>query len=206
MLFILTGDIQTGKTRWLERLIIGLSERGIGVQGVIAPGVWRSGDDPQANAEFVDANGFEKIGIDNVLLPQGERIAFSRRRDIALAEGLIDPSAQSEKAGLFWYMDDSAIKRVNEHLAALPCPDTAANLLVIDELGRLELLRGEGLVEALRLLEAGPTEAFPHALVIVRAALLEAVLDRFPLWGQPQVINANEDALDLLLELFPKNE
>ena len=226
MLLILTGDVQTGKTRWLERLIAELEARGIGTQGVIAPGVWRSGDDPQANAEFVDSNGFEKLGIDNVLLPQNERIAFARRRDIALAEGLLDPNAQSEKANLMWHIDDAAIARVNEHLASLPHPVSktpgarvaqdaqearvaqdakaaqAPSLLVIDELGRLELLRGEGLVEAMRLLDQGPSDAFPHALVIVREALLDNVSGRFPAWGAPQVIHPDAPSLKLVLSAF----
>lgn len=47
-----------------------------------------------------------------------------------------------------------------------------APLLVVDELGRLELVRGEGLVSALALLELGPTSAYPDAVVVVRKALL----------------------------------
>ena len=60
MLFILTGDVQTGKTRWLESLIDSLNENGISAQGVLAPGVWRSGNGPDAVEEYVDENGFEK--------------------------------------------------------------------------------------------------------------------------------------------------
>ncbi|MEE0707078.1 MAG: hypothetical protein UCH28_11950, partial [Adlercreutzia sp.] len=45
-------------------------------------------------------------------------------------------------------------------------------LLIVDELGRLELQRGEGLTEAVALLRQGPTSAFPHALVVVREELV----------------------------------
>ena len=41
MLFLLTGDVQIGKTRWLERLAAELSGDGVQVAGVLAPGVWR---------------------------------------------------------------------------------------------------------------------------------------------------------------------
>ena len=74
MLFILTGDIQIGKTRWLESTCRKLAADGIPCAGVVAPGVW-------VPSEHDDANGFEKLGIDNLLLPQGERITFARRRD-----------------------------------------------------------------------------------------------------------------------------
>ena len=203
MLFILTGDVQTGKTRWLESLIVSLESRGISSQGMIAPGVWRSGSDQSAIHEYVDANGFEKLGIDNVLLPQHERIAFARRRDIALSEGMLDPNAQSEKEKLLWHIDENAISRVNDHLASLPNFNCSKpNLLVIDELGRLELLRNGGLTEALRLLEQGPCKAFPHALVIVRAALLDKATARFPLWGEPLLIYPNDECAQKVIDAF----
>ena len=41
MLFVLTGGIQTGKTRWLGRLVEALGAEGVRCAGVMAPGVWR---------------------------------------------------------------------------------------------------------------------------------------------------------------------
>jgi len=203
MLFILTGDVQTGKTRWLESLINSLNENGISAQGVLAPGVWRSGNDPDAVEEYVDKNGFEKLGIDNVLLPDDKRIPFARRRDIAEAEGLLNPDSQSEKANLLWHIDENAILKVNDHLASLPHPTAySKSLLVIDELGRLELLRGGGLVEALNLLEQGPSASLPHALVIVRAALLKEAETRFPLWGEPTLIYPDCNSVNLVVTAF----
>ena len=203
MLFILTGDVQTGKTRWLESLINSLNENGISAQGVLAPGVWRSGNDPDAVEEYVDENGFEKLGIDNVLLPDGKRIPFARRRDIAEEEGLLNPDAQSEKANLLWHIDEDAICTVNDHLASLPHPTSySKSLLVIDELGRLELLRGGGLVEAINLLEQGPSASLPHALVIVRAALLKEAITRFPLWGAPTLIYPDCNSANLVVTAF----
>ena len=203
MLFVLTGDIQTGKTRWLERLTLQLESRGISVQGVIAPGVWRSKHDPGAKSEFVDDNGYEKLGIDNVLLPSHERIMFARRRDIAEELGLFDPHAQSAKANLAWHIDDAAIERVNAHFCALPISEnTMPALLVIDELGRLELLRNLGLTQAMSLLEQGPSESFPHALVVVREALLHIALERFTQWETTLPIFPDKQSMRLVIDAF----
>ena len=51
--------------------------------------------------------------------------------------------------------------------------------LTSDELGRLELLRGEGLVSAMRLLGEGPSLCWPHALAVVRRDLLGAAHRHF---------------------------
>lgn len=40
MLYMLTGEIQTGKTRWLARRVDEARAAGIDVHGVLAPGVW----------------------------------------------------------------------------------------------------------------------------------------------------------------------
>ena len=203
MLFILTGDVQTGKTRWLEKLIDSLHENGVSAQGVLAPGVWRSGNDSDALEEYVDENGFEKLGIDNVLLPDDKRIPFARRRDIAEAEGLLNPNAQSEKANLLWHINEDAIAKVNDHLASLPHPtEHSKRLLVIVELGRLEILHGGGIVEALNLLEQGPNAMFPHALVIVRSALLDEAKTRFPLWGEPTLIDPDCKSANQVITAF----
>src|SRR5699024_2642009 len=110
LLFLLTGDVRIGKTRWLEGLCAELSDAGTRVAGVVAPGVWRA---------VGDGDGFEKLGIDNVLLPGGERVPFARRRDLALAEGVLDPRSQSEAARLGWHISDDALARVNAHFEGL---------------------------------------------------------------------------------------
>lgn len=284
MLFFLTGEIQTGKTRWLSNLVEELEAAGVGVAGVLAPGVWRARSEKevaeraaargaqaarstaQSEGKCADARAdksadaspgksarrhpdpagegrFEKLGIDNVLLPQHERITFARRGDLAKAEGAHRPESQSARAGLAWEIDDEAVARVNAHFAHLAeegadanmKPDAGAagakdadagtraagaagaggdtvnatkpgageSLLVIDELGRLELLRGEGLVGAMRLLEAGPSRRFPHALVVVRESLLEkahAVFD--DIWQDVTEIAPGDTAHKAVTGLF----
>ena len=132
MLFVLTGQVQTGKTRWLEDVLGELAAEGVPAYGVTAPGVWV----PSAGSE-ADSNGFEKLGIDQVLLPGGERIGFARRRDLAQADGAYDAASQSARAQLAWAIDDAALAQVNAHLASLEfrVGEDAPGLLVIDELG-----------------------------------------------------------------------
>lgn len=212
MLFLLTGDVQIGKTRWLERLAVELADEGVTVAGVVAPGVWRADS----------AGSFEKLGIDNVLLPQGERVPFARRRDLAMAEGSFDPTSQSAAAQLAWEISDGAIAEVNRHFDAIMRTDVSREtseraggaegerdascagaafrgLAVVDELGRLELMRDCGLTSAVALLDAGPTARFPHALAVVRDWLLPSAEERFAArWGGSQALAPGDEARALV--------
>ena len=201
MLFVLTGQVQTGKTRWLEETLDELEAHGAIPYGVYAPGVWADRRDDATVSEHVDDNGFEKLGIDNVLLPSRDRIAFARRTDLARADGAYDANSQSGKAKLGWHIDDAAIERVNTHFAKLVSGNRANGngILVIDELGRLELERGEGMTEALSVLEAGPTDAFQHALIVVREALLPHLDNRFNHWGQVEFVSPDEASRNRVL-------
>lgn len=197
MLCILTGDVQTGKTRWLCGLVDELDGMGVSCYGVLAPGVWVEHGDSSA-----DGRSFEKRGICNVLLPDRDEVPFAVRFD--LADGARE-SAQSDDARLGWKIFDDSIALVNGHLAALPAIAARygrPGLLVIDELGRLELLRGQGLVRAVELLEEGPTKAFPHALVVVRSCLVDAAETRFASqWGGAVRIGPDDAGRDIVLSL-----
>lgn len=199
MLFILTGDIQIGKTRWLESTCQKLAADGIPCAGVVAPGVW-------VPSEHGDANGFEKLGIDNLLLPQGECITFARRRDLAQAEGTFDPNSQSAQMQLGWEISDEAISQVNAHfdrIAARSRQNERQSLLVVDELGRLELMRNQGLTSALALLDEGPSSAFPHALIVVRDVLVDLARERFaPAWGDPTLVGPTQVAEETIRRAF----
>lgn len=183
MLYLLTGDVQIGKTRWLEGLVRQLDANGIMSFGVVAPGDWVPSNSPHANAD-----GFEKRGIWNVLLPQGERIRFAWRRDLA-PEGPSSGAREADAAGLGWRISDEALAQVNAHFANIGerCPtalDSSRVLLVVDELGRLELLHQGGLTEAVRLLERGPQGCMQDALVVARDVLAPLVEERFAdRWG-----------------------
>lgn len=200
MLFLLTGEVQIGKTRWLESLVTELADCGVSCAGVLAPGQW-----VPSEGEHADANGFEKLGIDNVLLPSGERIPFARRGDLARADGTFDEESQAAKAELAWHIDDAAIDRVNAHFdeLAVRASVAAPGLLIVDELGRLEIWRGGGLTSAMALLAQGPTTAFPHALVVVRDYLLDDAEALFAeAWPDRCRIKPNDAAREAILAAF----
>lgn len=202
MLFVLTGGVQIGKTRWLESLVRELKSIGIAPRGVIAPGVWADRRDDRAPSEHIDANGFEKLGIDNVLLPDGERIAFARRTDLAECDGTFNPCSQSARAKLRWHISDNAIELVNDHfsrLAQANATDNAPGILIVDELGQLELKRDEGLTEAIALLEAGPAPTTKHALIVVRESLLPLIEGRFGRWGEKIHIRPDEASSEAII-------
>lgn len=198
MLFILTGGIQTGKTRWLQATIDLLEREGIACYGVLAPGVWREG------AKRSDGEPErEKLGIDNELLPDHERFSFAKRQDLAKRDGTYDGAAQAARAGLGWHISDEALAAVNAHFASVRESIGAVDgrgLLVVDELGQLELLHGEGLTEAVASLEEGPTGGVRHALVIARDTLADLVEERFAnVWGGACRIAPDAAARELLL-------
>lgn len=201
MLYILTGNIQIGKTRWLESLVSELHDAGVESYGVLAPGVWREGVGEDGEPSF------EKLGIDNKLLPSGRIVPLARRRDLAKAQGVFDENSQSAKASLGWEMSDDALAEVNEHFRNLAAGSSEEKqdrgLLVIDELGPLELLRGGGLVEALALLESGPNARWGHALVIVRESLVDLAVERFSRsWSEVEVVAPGEEAKSKVVRLF----
>ncbi len=187
MLYILTGEVQTGKSRWLERRVGKLVSEGVECYGVISAGIWIRSDSECANSQ-----GFEKLGIESILLPKMERFEFAKRNDLAKADGSFDQRSQAGKAGLGWHISDEAIARVNKHftwIAGQVEADKIQGMLIVDELGRLELDRNEGLLGAMKLLEAGASEGFPNATVVARCGLAEKVVDRFAdAWGGSQTI------------------
>ena len=206
LLFLLTGEVQSGKTRWLCQVVDDLARSGVPCAGVLAPGVWHGTEEP---------GRFEKRGIDNVLLPGGERVPFARRNDLAQAAGSFDPESQSARARLAWHIADEALARVNAHFEGLAragdtpdetgAPDApwSPSRLVVDELGRLELMEGGGLTAALALLERGPSPCFPHALAVVRpwlADTAEGLLSET--WGEAVRIAAGEEARRRLFAAF----
>ena len=191
MLLLLAGDIQTGKTRWLQKAVERLEDAGISCHGVLAPGIWEEKDD----------GTFEKKGIDNLLLPEHTLIPFARRTDIAMQEGAFDPDSQAGRAQFKWHISDEAIAEVNNHFRTLR--ETAGDstqkrrILIIDELGRLEVLRGEGLVEAMSLLSDGPRGIYTHAIVIARDMfdISKRVADQYgSAWGGSERIAPNDEA------------
>lgn len=191
MLFVLSGNVQTGKTRWLSQLVNHLENKGITVYGVTAPGIWEK----QADSATGEVS-FEKLGIENVLLPQNEGILFALRRDIAQNMGRFDQHSQSTSAQMLWEIQEDAIACVNRHFEALAadmnrdtCIEPSLGILVVDEFGQLELVRNQGLRAAIELVENGPNSLYQHALIVVRQRLCDIAIDRFSVaWSEITLI------------------
>ena len=220
MLFFLTGEIQTGKTRWLQNAIKELMDGGVEVAGLISPGVWREEIDGQTGGTT-----YVKEGIDVELLPSGERFPFAIPRDVAREQGTYDENSQSARAGLDWAIDEDALARANAYLDMIdarvapsplfltptsPSPfmtqkePDRKSLIVIDELGQMELLRSLGLQSAIRLLNRGKTSRYPHALVVVRKSLLDTASSYFikTKWGGMVPIYPTDESLQSLLHVY----
>ena len=164
----------------MQALIDKLGEKGVPLEGVLAPGVWRPNP--------TKPNGFEKLGIDNVMLPGGEVVPFARRRDLASGEtSKMELQGMPADMKLAWAFSDEAVERVNAHFAELAAGEAPARpgLLVVDELGRLEFERGGlGLTEAVGLVARGPRPGWPHALIVVRDWLVPRARMVFgPAWN-----------------------
>ncbi|MBP5313340.1 MAG: hypothetical protein J6Y65_00165 [Eggerthellaceae bacterium] len=180
MLFILTGEKQSGKTRWLEAVVSKLDASDIPVCGVLAPGTWN--------------DNLEKTAIDNLLLPEGERFEFGIRRD--LVETSSDYAANPLNLG--WLFYENALARTNAHLKSLAHTD-GNRFLIIDELGPTELNKAAGIIEGLNLIDAGENNPFLNALIVVRSSLRDLALKRFGDKWDTCVIKPDDKSMDLLL-------
>lgn len=187
MIAIVTGPRQVGKTRWLERLMDAADASGLRCVGLVSPGRWKRRAD----------GTLEKVGIDALLLPERTKIPYATRRD--LTEEDSGSFSQADEAKLAWRVYDDAIERINAHFDTLYVPGLGSqDLLIVDEIGTLELVHGKGFTSALRLLD-NPAEAardsnsMPNAVIIMRPELLETTKKRLtPAWGEPLVIEITE--------------
>jgi len=187
---ILTGESGSGKTTWLQALIERKRAQGCEVTGVLSPAVFQDG---------------EKVAIDVVLLSHDERFELAPRKQFGKAvdvtsarhesgwQGAADASPEAGNPGASgasplgaetcWGFDELAFARVNEYLKTLfvgsgePPAAQQVPLLIIDELGPLELVRSAGYTEALKLLDE---ERYKDAIVVIRPSLLALAQERWP--------------------------
>jgi len=157
---LLTGERGTGKTHLCQRVVEEARRRGFSCTGVLSPALF---------------DGQEKVGISLVDVATGEE------RPLASAED----ASQGLQWGRYGFVPSSLTWGGALLTRATPC-----QLLVVDELGPLELELGQGLVKALDVLAQG---GFSLALVVVRPALLNEVTAR--LKGRQPII----------LEVTPSN-
>lgn len=154
-LIVITGPSGAGKTTWCAELVAQARERGLRVAGLLSPGVFDDG---------------HKWAIDVVDLTTGAR------RRLALRRSSPDPTSPTRN----WQFDDDALAWGSAILAAQgPC-----DLLIVDELGPLELQHGQGWHQALPLFERS---AYRLACAVVRPGLLAHFTARFPVAGVIEV-------------------
>jgi nucleoside-triphosphatase THEP1 len=147
-LWLISGPSGSGKTTWCAKIITQARALGMTVGGFICPAVIQNG---------------KKIGIDLMNVASGEKRHLGIRS-----------SDTSKNTIGGWQMDESVLTWGNEIIAALKDED----ILIIDEIGPLELEKGLGYWQALQLLDEG---RYRTALVVVRPALLPLAQKRWPL-------------------------
>jgi nucleoside-triphosphatase THEP1 len=174
---LLTGPIGAGKTTVAERVVGLAKRRGMACRGLLAPAI-------------VDACG-HKTGIWGIDLAGDERRALART-DSDLGGPRLGPYS-FDAAALDWA---AAVV-----LAALTSPPLAggteggySNLVIVDEIGKLELWYGLGLAPVLPRLAAGEVA---RALVVVRDTLVEE-LQRWMGTVEPVTIRVSEQNREML--------
>jgi ABC-type cobalamin/Fe3+-siderophores transport system ATPase subunit/nucleoside-triphosphatase THEP1 len=147
---VVTGARGSGKSRWCAAVVAAARARGLSVAGVASPAVLEGG---------------RKVAIDLVDLRRDarRRLAEVRRAD--------EPGTSTQR----WRFDEAALAWGNAALREAAA--TRVDLLVVDELGPLEFVRGVGFTEGVSALDAG---RFAVACVVVRPALVDEALRRWP--------------------------
>ncbi len=146
-LALLTGEIGAGKTTAAGRCIELARARGYNCAGIWAPARVVAG---------------QKTGIEAVNLGSGERRLLARRRE----------KKRGRPLGRYTF-DPAVLAWANEALkAAIAVPP---DLLVVDEIGPLELEQGGGLAPVLGPLAEG---RLPRALIVVRSRMLKTLRAR----------------------------
>lgn len=184
MLFIVTGGIQTKKTRQLCTLVKTLNTRQCACYGLLTPGIWldkRTGKRCKKLLPAIETGFLEKTAIEAVLLPQGQTFSFAQKGKLSKAAfDKMKKEAPKDRRG--WDISEEALLRVNQHFDTLQRQTSSMQgtkkqgVLIIDELGQLELKHGKGLLSAVTLLERGQTPLYEHAFVVVRQSLVPQAL------------------------------
>lgn len=146
-LWLISGPSGSGKTTWCANVVAEARVLGLTLGGFICPAVIQDG---------------KKIGFDLLNIASGEK-----RR-------LGTSSSENDKTTMgCWQMDEGVLAWGNEIIKGLRNED----IIIIDEIGPLELEKSQGYWAALEFLDEG---FYRTALVVVRPALLPVAQKRWP--------------------------
>lgn len=147
-LIIVTGLSGVGKTPWCSKLIKSALSMDLQVKGILSPGIFKEG---------------YKVGINIVNLETDEEKQLA----------YLNTKGSARLSTPRWAFDDEVMDWANQILDEIKGGD----LVVIDEIGPLELLRNQGLLSGLELIDE---RRYDVACVVVRSSLLSKVLQRWP--------------------------
>ena len=150
-LIFITGPMGAGKTRWCQEFIDSAACLGVRAGGVLSPAVFQDG---------------MKVAIDLVDLHSNTRRCLAVRKSKETGIRATDN----------WLFDEKTLKWGNTVLAS----SWNSQLIIVDELGPLELNRGIGLINVFRLVAS---RRYKLAIVTMRPALLDPWLKLWH-WGQ----------------------
>jgi hypothetical protein len=174
--YVLTGERGSGKTLVCTELVAAARARGLDVAGILTG---LSGLEPDGPRQVIDIrSGSSRLFGAQTANDEAGATSRGRRPRSAAGNGAGRATAGTSSDLLTpgWEYEAEVFAWADEVLSrATPC-----DLLIVDELGPLELLGGRGWVGALSVLRAGD---FVAALVVCRPGLLdelEASLDRPP--------------------------
>jgi nucleoside-triphosphatase len=159
-LIILTGKRGAGKSTFCSVLITHFKKESWQVRGLYSPGL------------FVDGykNAIEVVNLEN-----------NERRLLAVPKSKSSLSTDENKP-LHWNFDPQILEWGNRILMnAVP-----TDLLIVDEIGPLELKLGQGWTEAINALDG---KAYRLALLVMRPELLTDATQRWP-WAQVYTLSS----------------
>ena len=174
-LLLITGSFEHGKTTLCKEVARLARREGWRVRGILSPAVFEEE---------------RKIAIDLVNISNGER-----RRLAHLAK-----STDGGLRTIRWIFQEDVVAWGDAILGDFPGEESSPagtasstdEMLIVDELGPLELLRGEGWQNGITSVDAG---GYNLALVVIRPNLLNLALNK---WPQAEVVEV------LTLEQIPQ--
>ena len=165
---VLTGRVRLGKTTVCQAVADLARERGYCVRGILTPPI-------------LDQDG-ERLGIEVQDLASGERRVLAQIRRTVLEPGNVPGQHHTRLEGDFSgpqvgiYEFDAAALQWGQDVVARAIA-VGCDLLIVDEIGRLELQQGSGFNQILNLLE---TSVVLRSLLVVREELLDLFQHRLP--------------------------